>query len=45
MGGKRSRVRCEIKGKDGRNARGKRKGDMVGQGVDRLMDGFAADGY
>lgn len=45
MLGERESERCEIKGKDGRNARGKRKGDTVGRGVDRLMDGFAADGY
>lgn len=32
--------------KDGRNAKGKRKGGgTVGRGVDRLMDGAAADGY
>lgn len=29
--------------RDGRNARKRRKGDTVG--VDRLMDGVAADGY
>lgn len=39
------RGRCEIKGKDERNARGKRKGDTVGCRVDRLMDSFSADGY
>lgn len=37
-------MRCEIKGKDGRNVSGERKGDTAGCGVDRLMDSLAADG-
>lgn len=34
-------MRCEIKGKDGRNVSGERKGDTAGCGVDRLMDSIA----